>query len=198
MREPDLLVQGAAATAAEAVELAATDVDMAILDIKIDGCGLKAATQILRNKPKTQVIFLTASESYEDVQAALQLGAAGYMLKGIAPGTLVQTLRTIMAGETYIMPQLATRLLVSASQNRLATDQSTELLRTLTARERQILGEVRLGQTNKEIARKLGITEKTVKHLMGRVLQKLCVRNRTEAVVLTQKLGERTGAAALR
>jgi DNA-binding NarL/FixJ family response regulator len=188
MREPEFLVVGAGATAADALALvAAEEPDMIFLDIL--GGGIKTATEIRRRHPRTRVLFLTSSERHEDVTAALQAGASAYMLKGIAPDSLVQTLRVILAGETYIMPQLATRLLVSASQKPKSNNSAAaERLDSLTARERQILKEVSEGQTNKEIARKLEITEKTVKHYMGRVLQKLCVRNRTEAVVISQSV----------
>lgn len=192
--EPEFVVVGSGSTAAEAVSLAqSADAQMVFIDVNVPGGGIRAATEILRRRPRTRVLFLTASERHEDVTAALQAGASAYMLKGIAPEALIQTLRVILAGETYIMPQLATRLLVSASQKPKANSGPiAERMQSLTLRERQILKELTEGQTNKEIARKLNIAEKTVKHYMGRVLQKLCVRNRTEAVVLSQS--QQTGS----
>ncbi len=198
MREPEFLVVATAATAADALRIVSVEEpDMVIMDVQLAGGGINIAQQILRKSPRTRVLFLTLSERHEDVTAALQAGAAAYMLKGIEPGALVQTLRVILAGETYIMPQLATRLLVTASQKPKDNQPPVvDRLHSLTSRERQILKELSEGQTNKEIARKLDITEKTVKHYMGRVLQKLCVRNRTEAVVLSQNLKKSEPEAA--
>lgn len=190
MREHEFLVVGVGATASDALALVlAEEPDMILIDVNIAGGGIKAAAEIRSKKPRTRVLFLTSSESHEHVTEALRIGAAAYMLKGITAESLLQTLRIILNGETYIMPQLATRLLVSASQKpKNNSEEMTSRLASLTAREREILKEVSQGQTNKEIARKLDITEKTVKHYMGRVLQKLCVRNRTEAVVMSQRL----------
>lgn len=185
--EPDFEVVGSGASAREAIDLVKTrQPDVLLLDVHLPGGGLSAAQEIRRQSASTRFMFLTCSERQEDVTAALQTGASAYMLKGISADTLVQTLRMVLSGETYIMPQLATRLLVSASQKPAKPCASAERIESLTLRERQILQELTGGQTNKEIARKLDITEKTVKHYMGRVLQKLCVRNRTEAVLASQ------------
>lgn len=185
-RESDFEVVGSGASAREAVDLVKLHKpDILLLEVNLPGGGLGAAQEIRRQGGSTRFMFLTCSERQEDVNTALQAGASAYMLKGIAAETLVHTLRMVLSGETYIMPQLATRLLVSASQKQKPCA-SAERIDSLTTRERQILQELTGGQTNKEIARKLDITEKTVKHYMGRVLQKLCVRNRTEAVLASQ------------
>jgi DNA-binding NarL/FixJ family response regulator len=191
--EPDFAVVGSCARGSEVIELAAASaVDLVFLELNGVGNGLAIAQELVRmSERRIRVMFLTMSDRHEDVTAALQAGASGYMLKGIAPQVLLQTVRMVNAGETYIMPELAARLLMGGAQrprpgNRMAPDPN--VLDSLTGREREILKELSLGQTNKEIARKLSITEKTVKHYMGRVLQKLCVRNRTEAVVMSQQI----------
>jgi two-component system, NarL family, nitrate/nitrite response regulator NarL len=184
--EPDTEVVGSGGSAQDAIDIVLTrKPDVLFLEVNMPGGGIRAAQEIRRTGAATRLMFLTCSERHEDVTAALQTGASGYMLKGIAPDVLLQTLRLVLAGETYIMPQLATRLLVSASQKDAASA-GTERIDSLTARERQILSELTEGQTNKEIARKLNLAEKTVKHYMGRVMHKLCVRNRTEAVLASQ------------
>jgi two-component system, NarL family, nitrate/nitrite response regulator NarL len=186
--EADTEVVGSGASAQDAIDIVLTcQPDILFLEVNMPGGGIRAAQEIQRTGAATRFMFLTCSERQEDVTAALQTGACGYMLKGITPEILLQTVRLVLAGETYIMPQLATRLLVSASQKQAASA-GVEGLDSLTARERQILSELTEGQTNKEIARKLNLAEKTVKHYMGRVMHKLCVRNRTEAVLVSQSV----------
>jgi two-component system, NarL family, nitrate/nitrite response regulator NarL len=134
------------------------------------------------------------------VTEALALGAVGYMLKSITPQSLLQTMRLVMAGESYIAPHLAARLVQMAAENaRRANNErrARAVLDRLTMREQQILDHLTTGKTNKEIARTLDLTEKTVKHYMGKVLQKLSARNRTEAVILSRSFRGDGGAAPL-
>jgi two-component system nitrate/nitrite response regulator NarL len=196
-REPDFTVVGTGSTSADAIALVETsDPDLVFLDMAIPGGGIEAAAGIKRTaKRPVRVMFLTTANRREDISAALEAGASGYMLKGIAPDVLLQTLRMVGAGETYIMPQLASQLLMSGLRRTKFTDAQVAL-DLLTQREHQILKEVSSGRTNKEIARSLDLSEKTIKHYMGRVLQKLSVRNRTEAVVLAHSVMSEPGYSA--
>src|SRR5262249_2133779 len=119
-----------------------------------------------------------------DVAAMLQLGVHGYLLKGCTGQDIVRAVHRVYAGEFYVTPSLAARLLTEMSTPATkAADGSEEL----SSREEIILAQVSKGLTNKEIARALNLREKTVKHYMTHIMQKLGVRNRLEAVLVAQK-----------
>jgi len=176
----DFEVVGTGTSAQEAIRIAAEkQPHMILLDLSMPGGGLEAARHICANHPDVKVMILTVSERQDDVIAALSSGASGYILKGISGPELVATLHAILRGETYVTPNLAARLL---QQNKKSASPSEPVVE-LTIREEQILQEVKAGLTNKEIARKLALSEKTVKHYMTSVLQKLHARNRVEAAL---------------
>ncbi len=160
--------------------------DMMLVDITMPGGGIEAVRSISQNRPLVKVIMLTASERQDDVAAALEAGARGYILKGIGGGDLVNVLRSIHRGESYVSPGLAARLLTQLRRRPTEAEADDELA-DLTVREEEILGHVSAGLTNKEIAIRLGISEKTVKHYMTNIMQKLQVRNRVEAVMTARR-----------
>ncbi len=121
-------------------------------------------------------------EDEESLLQALKLGARGYILKGIGGTDLVSVLRSVAAGETYVTPQMAGRLLKEMTQVRLQAPGIADL----SERERGILELVSSGLTNKEIGERLFLSEKTVKHYMTSILDKLQVRNRVEAALLAR------------
>ena len=134
---------------------------------------------------------MTTSERAEDVTASLQNGARGYILKHIDAAELLKTLRTVAAGEVYLSPSLGARLFAqTAAAQKPAANQPE--FSDLTAREEQILAHVSVGATNKEIARTLKISDKTVKYYMTNIMQKLQVRNRVEAVVAVRDRAKHT------
>ena len=155
--------------------------DVVLLDVTIPGCGLTAAREIKRTNAAARLVFLTMAESEESVNAALELGAQGYLLKGASGLELARVLHAVCGGESYVAPGLAARLLSQLRQKPKGRERN--VLSDLTSREEQILAQVALGLTNKDIARVLVLSEKTVKHYMTSVLNKLNVRNRVEAVV---------------
>ncbi len=186
--EPDLKVVGQGHTAEDALNLATTLLpDLILLDITMPGGGLSAAKAVAAACPVIRIVMLTFSEEEQDVIAALKAGARGYILKGVSGSELKTIVRAIYQGEVYITPSLAAGVLLemTSGSNKLA--QASSLLDELTVRERQILELVASGQSNKEIGRELELTEKTVKHYMTNILQKLQVRNRVEAALLAQK-----------
>lgn len=157
--------------------------DVMLIDIKMPGGGLEAVRQISEICPAVKVVMLTSSEQEDDVSRGLSLGARGYVLKGIGARELIDTVSQIVNGGTYVSPQLAAQILINAKQPKAAS-KSDSAVSTLTRREEQILEQVADGLTNKEIARDLEISEKTVKHYMTNIMQKLQVRNRVEAALI--------------
>ena len=117
--------------------------------------------------------------------AALKAGARGYVLKGVTARDLTNAVRVVAGGDIYISPALAGGILFELT----ASKQSDDPITTLTDREREILGLVAGGLTNREIGDRLHLAEKTIKHYMTNVLQKLQVRSRVEAALLAQKHG---------
>ena len=176
-------------SAADALRIAAERIpDVMLLDVSMPGGGLDAVRQIAAAFPVVKVVMLTVSEDEDDVTAALRAGARAYVLKGVAARELVRILRAVAAGEVYVTPSLASSLLFELSADKRGAPANP--LDELTERERQILEGVAAGDSNKEIGAKLHLTEKTVKHHMTNILQKLQVRNRVEAALLARS-GER-------
>lgn len=193
----DLQVCGEGGTADEAVDLAQElQPDVVLLDLSMPGGGLNALRRIHDRQPDLAVAVLTASEDGEDVLEALSHGARGYVLKGVGSRSLIEAVRDLARGEGYVAPTLAARILTemrieaSAAPAAGATPDAAapaSLLAQLTPREEEVLELVAAGYSNKEIARQKDMQEKTVKHHMSRILQKLHVRNRTEAAMVLRQ-----------
>jgi DNA-binding NarL/FixJ family response regulator len=174
---------GEGANAEDALSIAKSQQpEIMLLDVSMPGGGLEAAQAISRACPATKIVMLTVSEREEHVQQAMTSGVRGYILKGTSGQDLVNTLRIIARGEHFVTPTLAARLL--ASNRRVSRAPAPEEgLPELTKREEQILDHVAQGMTNREVAKALQIGEKTVKHYMTTIMQKLQVRNRVEAAL---------------
>ena len=155
--------------------------DIVLLDISMPGGGFEAARRMETACPDSRIIMLTASENGSDVLEALEVGACGYVLKGVGGLELARIITTVHKGEVYVAPSLAARMLVNIKENK-ETGRS-DLFSGLTEREEQILKKVSEGMSNKEAALALTLSEKTVKHYVSSVLQKLQVRNRVEAAI---------------
>lgn len=185
--EDDMEVIGQGASAEEAVRLAGEQMpDVMLLDIDMPGNGLEAARQIAAAYPVVRVIMLTVSESAENLLAAMKAGAKAYILKGVAGRELLRIVRLVLAGESYVPPALAASLLTDLGKTG-GTNRSANARDELTQREVNILELLAKGMSNKEIGEKLFLTEKTVKHYVTNILQKLQVHNRVEAALLAQK-----------
>ncbi|MER9413609.1 response regulator transcription factor [Mesorhizobium sp. M0589] len=175
-------VVGAGETAADAEQLAAlANPDILLLDISLPGGGLAAAENILATQPDCKIVMLTVSEANADLATALRLGVRGYVLKGIGAASLAEVLTYIAAGKKYVSPTLSAQLLTELIRPEKRT---TDLVANLSGRELGIISLVGEGLSNKEVAKRLNLQEKTVKHHMTRIFQKLKVRNRTEAAIL--------------
>jgi len=156
--------------------------DVMLLDISMPGGGLNAIPLILQVAASQKIVILTVSEANEDVAAALRDGAKGYILKGIGARALAEVIRTVASGESYVAPTLSAKLLTGRLFD--AGPAKSDLVSALTAREQEVLHLVASGMSNKQIARKLDLHEKTVKHHMTQIMAKLNVANRTEAAMV--------------
>lgn len=176
-------------SAEDALRIARTDKpDIMLLDISMPGGGLAAARDISREHPDVKIVMLTVSEAEHHVLEALDHGVKGYLLKGVSGAELERTILAVNAGEGYVMPDLAARLLTPRVAEVSTRSNDTDYVNMLTSREEQILTLVGSGKTNREIADEINLSEKTVKRYMSSVLQKLQVRNRVEAALVAQKL----------
>jgi two-component system, NarL family, nitrate/nitrite response regulator NarL len=185
--EPDLNVLAQGENAAQALELAQKHLpDIILLDITMPGGGIEAAKAITAACPVTKIIMLTFSEEEDDVLAALKAGAKAYVLKGVGSRDLKNIIRSVGDGQVYITPTLAAGMLRELSAPASA-ERPHNPLDELTERELGILHLLAAGKSNKAIGKELGLTEKTIKHYMSNILQKLQVRNRVEAAILAQK-----------
>jgi two-component system nitrate/nitrite response regulator NarL len=155
--------------------------DIVLLDVNLpDRSGVDILADFRKDLPFCKVVMLTVSDDHDTLFKALMDGASGYILKGVSAEELVRAVRSVHAGETYVTAAVAGHLLAELTrEQRDSHDQPVPL----TDRERGILELVAQGQTNKEIAVTLYLSEKTVKHYMTNILQKLQVRNRVEAAL---------------
>lgn len=159
--------------------------DLVLLDISMPkGGGLPALARIAQLTDAPKVAMLTASEEDDDLMQALRLGALGYVLKGVGAGELVEVVRGLADGQSYVSPGLAGRMLVLMRSRGSAPANPME---DLTKREEDILRLVAQGLSNREVGQTLDLQEKTVKHYMTAILQKLHVRNRVEAAMLARE-----------
>lgn len=183
-------VVGQGASADEALQLAGDLLpDLMLLDISMDGGGINAARRIAMAYPVIKMVMLTVSQDEETVLAALKAGAKGYVLKGVSGSELVSIIKGVHAGETYITPELATSILIESQDDggQSAGGDSDDPIEALSERERDILTRLAKGLSNRQIAEQLHLSEKTIKHYMTNILQKLHVSNRVEAALLAQK-----------
>lgn len=185
--EPDFVVVGQAGSGEEAFSLVADHLpDVLLLDVAMPGDGgIITAGKVAAAWPIVHIMMLTVSEDQDDLMAALKAGARGYVLKGVTARELTNAVRLVAGGDVYISPALAGGILFELT----AVEQEENPLTTLTEREKDILSLVAEGLTNREIGDRLHLAEKTIKHYMTNVLQKLHVRSRVEAALLAQKHG---------
>ena len=184
-------VVGTGSTADEAVALVAEKKpDLVLLDISMPGSGIEAARRIAASPNPPRIAMVTVSEQDQDVTAALRAGAIGYVLKGISAAELAEVLTGIAAGEAHVSPALAARLLNEIE--RPLPNRAKRPIDELSKRESDILRRVARGLSNREVADALGLQEKTVKHYMTSILEKLQARNRVEAALIARDAwGER-------
>ncbi len=188
--EGDIEVVGESGSAAEAIRrIPALRPDVAILDARLpDGSGIDVCREIRSIDPNIKGLILTSYEDDEALFSAIMAGAAGYVLKQIRGSDLVDTVRRVAAGQSLLDPAVTQRVLERIRH----PEEEPEELRALTEQERRILAYVAEGLTNREIAAKMFLAEKTVKNYVSSMLAKLGVERRTQAAVLAARLFGKT------
>jgi DNA-binding NarL/FixJ family response regulator len=192
--EPDIEVVGEAGDGASGVSMAsALHPDVVLMDVRMPGMdGIKATTSIIAADPVGKVLILTTFDLDQYVFAGLKAGASGFLLKDAPPAELLAAIRTVAGGDAVLAPTTTRRLIDQFA--RLLPDPGKQqdrdaVLSKLTDRERTVFAELAAGRSNREIATELHLSEGTVKIHVGRILTKLGLRDRVQAVVLAYESG---------
>jgi two-component system response regulator DevR len=179
--EDDITVVGEASTQDEAVRrVTALDPDVAILDVRLaEGNGVEACREIRSRHPRTACLILTSFSDDEALFDAIMAGAAGYVLKQIRSSDLVVAIRRVASGQNLLDPAVTARVL---ERLRRGPDED-EMIARLTSQEHEVLELLAEGLTNRQIATRMYLAEKTVKNYVTSVLSKMGMARRTEAAV---------------
>ncbi|MBQ0924219.1 response regulator [Saccharopolyspora endophytica] len=184
--EQDLELVGEAGSVAEALAwVPKRNPQVAVLDVRLpDGNGVELCRELRSQMPELRCLILTSFDDHEALMDAIMAGASGFVLKGVVSQELVSALRTVGAGKSLLSQQRTEAML-----NWLRKEQEkADPLRELTARERQVLELIGEGMTNREIAERMVLAEKTIKNYVSQMLAKLAMRHRSEAAVLATEL----------
>lgn len=189
--QPDIEVAGTASDGLEAVEMVgALDPDVVLMDIRMPVVdGIEATRRIVSGSARSRVLVLTTYGLDENVYAALKAGAAGFMVKTDSPERLVEAVRVIASGESLLGPEITRRLIERFLAGPAPNQPSLPVVATLTDRELEVLKLMTRGQSNAEIARALYVSEGTIKTHVARILSKLGLRDRVQAVVFAYEAG---------
>jgi DNA-binding NarL/FixJ family response regulator len=190
--QPDFAVVGTAANGQQAVEVSRErSPDVVLMDIRMPGMdGIEATRQLASDGPRRpRVLVLTTFDLDEYVYDALRAGASGFLLKDVTAERLIEAVRIIAAGDALLAPGVTRRLISEFAQRPAARPQPVLSFGNLTPRETEVLGLVAEGLSNPEIAARLVVTEETVKTHVSRILNKLGLRDRTQAVVAAYESG---------
>ncbi|MFE2427644.1 response regulator [Streptomyces sp. NPDC059373] len=184
--EPDIEVVGEAGTIDHAlVRGPALRPDVAILDVRLpDGDGITVCRELRSRMPELACLMLTSFDDDDALLDAIMAGAAGYVLKQIKGSDLIAAVRTVASGQSMLDPATTTRLMSSLRGDDAVQEPQDAVLASLTPREREILGLIGEGLTNRQIGQRLYLSEKTVKNHISRLLAKLGVERRIQAAVL--------------
>jgi DNA-binding NarL/FixJ family response regulator len=182
--QPDLQVVGAAASAEEALALAQRcQPDVVLLDLEMPGTdGIAILPRLLAAPAAPRVLVFTAYDADDQVFGAIRAGAAGYLLKGAEVAEIVRAIHSVHDGGSYLAPRVASRVLDAVGTTRRSPTQ-------LSARENEVLRLLADGLATKQIARSLGITERTVKFHVTSIFTKLGASNRAQAIALAAQHG---------
>jgi DNA-binding NarL/FixJ family response regulator len=180
----EVVAEGSSADCAEAI---ARDLapDVVLVDLRMPGGGLEAIERVLRAAPRAGVVMLTVEDEPDRIEEAFRRGARGYVVKTAGAAELVETVLQVAEGELYLAPQLAGRILRRIAAPQAAPE--TVAPQGFTGREEQIMGFLVHGFSNKEIAYRLNLSEKTVKFYVTHVIKKLGVKNRVQVALYASR-----------
>ena len=189
--QPDFTVLGTASDGAEAVQISRElRPDVILMDVRMPGTdGIEATRQLAGGAGGPRVIILTTFDLDEYVYDALRAGASGFLLKDVTAERLFDAVRVVAAGQALLAPTVTRRLISEFARLRPAAPARSAAVAELTARETEVLRLLAEGLSNPEIAGRLVITEETVKTHVSRVLHKLALRDRAQAVVIAYESG---------
>lgn len=183
--QPDFSLAGEAGSGPEALKLSRQlKPDVVLLDVHMPGGGGVEAVRGLKQNPGLRVLMLTISEKDEDLLAAIEAGADGYLLKGAEPEELCRAIRQVAAGQSVLSPEVTAKVMHHATRS---WNRQPEV--NLSPREREVLAQLAKGATTVEIAATLIISQNTVKTHVRHILEKLGVSNRTEAISRATAMG---------
>lgn len=193
--QPDMQVIAEGGNGFEAVSLtSSTQPDVILMDLLMPGLdGVEATRKIMQNHPQTRILILTSFGDDRQIFPAIRAGALGYLLKDIQPQDLIKAIRDVMQGKPQLHPDIVRRLMTAVTEKdqkpvNIQHHLSPEL-QQLTEREREVLEQIARGLSNREIAEKMFISEKTVKTHVSNVLDKLGMEDRTRAAIWALKHG---------
>jgi DNA-binding NarL/FixJ family response regulator len=196
--EDDLTVVGEAGDGTAALtQVAALDPDVVLMDVRMPGMnGIEATSRIAAEHPRSRVLILTTFDLDEYAFEGLRAGASGFLIKDAPPAELVRAIRTVASGDAVVSPRITRRMLDLFADRMPAAGTPPDprppvdpRVESLTPREREVLQAVAEGLSNLEIADRFVLSETTVKTHVGRVLAKLGVRDRVQAVVFAYEKG---------
>ena len=190
MQTQDIQVVGTARDGMEAVQKAETlQPDIILMDVVMPRCNGLTATRIIKAKfPDIKIVMLTSSESDQDLFEAVKSGACGYLLKNLNASELFNMLKSLQQGEDTWSPGLAERILKEFENQEITDSEQGENFQ-LTERQMEVLKLVAQGMVYKEIGDRLGLSERTIKYHMAKIMEKLHLENRTQVIALASQLG---------
>ena len=184
----DFSVVAVGKCASDIIEIAnSSHPDIIVIDLSMPGSVLEAVARVAKNEGNTKLIVFTASTNIDTAISAFEAGAVGYLVKGSTLEELADAMHQVHNGETYLSPRLATKVMAGLQRN-TGKDKAARI--AFSKREEDVLRLLLKGATNKNIAENLFLSEKTVKHYMTLLIQKLQVRNRVEVVLAAQELAK--------
>lgn len=189
--DPEIEVVGEGSNGEEAITLVETlSPDLVLMDLQMPVMnGVQATRRLKRDFPALPILVLTTYAADEWVLDAVRAGAAGYLLKDTRPVQLIAAIKGTIAGETFLDPAIAGKVLRQAVQDRVSEPMPTQLIDSLTARELEVLALVVKGLNNRQIGEELHLATGTVRNHVSVIMEKLAVSDRTQAAVLAVRMG---------
>lgn len=186
---PGIELAGLARDAEEAVRMAGElEPDLVLMDIHLPGInGIEATRRIVSRRPETRILILTMFDDDQSVFAAMRAGARGYLLKEATPAEIMRAIDAVGQGEAIFSPSIARRMMFYFET--LQPKAEPDVFPELTDREREILGWIAKGMNNSEIAKQLGIAQKTMRNYVSIILSKLQAADRAQAIVMAREAG---------